>query len=537
MFSKSVNGKCQVRQSANIEQNPGGLMSPWIGNVTAIVVLVALAAGVFSNSMTKPVGHDEQMYCTGGVLLAQGKVVYRDFSYVGQMPYHPLLYAALYKALNTTHYLLTGRVVSAVCNVLVILCIVAVYRRIFKSFRIVGTFLGLASALWYVFNPFVDYANGFAWNHDVVMLCVMLSLWIFVGIDFQRESKYSRIALIGVLLTLASCMRITTVLIQLLFFVVLLSCPADSARERLKTVVPFLIATACLLIWPVWTIASAPRASLLNLILIPALNGQWQQQTGAVRNKLDMTLEVLRTPAYLMLILMAVYLYLMAACNRCKLEAAAVRNMVLSILLALTFFLIAFFPPTLLKQYLAMPVPFLTIALAYPLMCFCKGSADSPSLRVQFRLNCILVALCVLVAVASYPVVLERIPRLFETDKWVPNRLHRISRDISEKTKGRGPILTLAPLYALEGGCDIYVELAAGPFVYRVADSMSPDERRITNAVGPETLEQLLEDNPPSAVIISVEPGFLEKPLFQTAVKRDWEKRVYEDGPVVYFAP
>ena len=530
-------GNVMVRKSANIEQNPGALMSPWIANVTAIVVLVALAAGAFSNSMTKPPGHDEQMYCTGGVLLAQGKVLYRDFSYVGQMPYHPLLYAALYKALNTTHYLLTGRIVSALCNILLLVCIVAVYRRIFKSFRIVGTFLGLASAMWYLFNPFVDYANGFAWNHDVVILCVMMSLWLFVGIDFHRESKYSRIALIGVLLTLASCMRITTVLIQLLFFVVLLSCPAQSAKERLKNVLPFLIATACLLIWPVWTIASAPRASLMNLMLIPTLNGQWQQQAGAVRNKLDMILQVLRTPAYLLLILMAVYLYLVAACNRCKMEAATLRNMLLSMLLPLTFFLIAFIPPTLLEQYLAMPVPFLTIALAYPLMSFCKGSANRASIRLQFRVKCILVAVCVVVAVALYPVVIERIPRLSETDNWVPNRLHRISTDIAEKAKGKGPILTLAPLYALEGGCDIYPQLAAGPFVYRVADAMTPDQRRITNTVGPETLDQLLQANPPSAVIVGVEPEFLEKPLLQAAVKRDWQRRVYEDGPIVYFAP
>jgi len=110
--------------------------------------------------MTKPLGRDEQMYCTGGVLLAQGKMIYRDFSYVAQLPYHPLLYAAIFRILNTNHYLLVGRMVSVVCDILVMLCIVGIYRHIFCKFVICGSLLGVASVILYVFNPLVDYASG-----------------------------------------------------------------------------------------------------------------------------------------------------------------------------------------------------------------------------------------------------------------------------------------------------------------------------------------------------------------------------------------
>ena len=104
-------------------------MSPKIINTTVFLILVALSLVILGNSMTKPLGRDEQMYCAAGVLLAQGKMIYRDFSYPSQMPYYPLLYAALFRILNTTHYLLAGRILSSVCDILVAVCIVGIYRR------------------------------------------------------------------------------------------------------------------------------------------------------------------------------------------------------------------------------------------------------------------------------------------------------------------------------------------------------------------------------------------------------------------------
>ena len=95
----------------------------------------------------------------------------------------------------------------------------------------------------------------------------------------------------------------------------------------------------------------------------------------------------------------------------------------------------------------------------------------------------------------------------------------------------------MGPLLAIEGGCDIYTELSCGAIIYRIADSLSPSDRGITHTAGLETLAEVLEGKPPSAVILGVEPGrlaFLEEPL-QAAVKSDWERKDYENGPVVYF--
>ena len=512
-------------------------MSPKIVNAAVVLILAALWLAIFANSMSKPVGRDEQMYCTAGVLLSQGRMIYRDFSYVAQMPYHALLCAALFKALDTTYYLLAGRILSVVCDILVVVCIVGIYRRIFGSFSISGALLGLAGAVLYVFNPLVDYANGFAWNNDVVVLCVAVSFWLFISVDFEKRSRYWRIALIGVLLSFATWMRMTMVVIQLLFFVILLIRGGRSSKERGKTVLPFLIATGLVSIWPIWTIALAPRAFFVNVFVVSMLNRQWLHQIGMFHNKLGLTLSCITRPGYLVLIVVAAILCVAVVWKRRSLTISNAGNLLLAVFLVPAFFVIALIMPMTWRQHLAMPVPFLVISFAYPLL-YLRKFADSDKGGKHFDIACVAITAGVFVAVVSLPVVLRRIPILFNARNWVPIRVHRISKDIAERTKSPKLVLTLAPLYALEGGCDIYDELSAGAFVYRIADFMSPSDRELSNAVGPKTLGALLEKSPPCAVILGVEMEFVEETLFETAVVPDienWERKVYDNVPIVYF--
>lgn len=508
-------------------------MAPKIVKTFVILALVLLSCAILANSMTKPLGRDEQMYCTAGVLLTQGKMIYRDFSYVAQMPCHPLLYAALFKILNTTHYLLAGRIFSAFCDILVVVCIVGIYRHIFASFPICGLLFGLAAAILYIFNPTVDYANGYAWNNDVVILCVLLSLWLYLCGNFEQKADYWRISAVGFLLTLATCMRMTTALVQMLFFVVLLTRLAKSIKKRFRVILPFLIATAIVLIWPAWLIFQAHRAFFINAFRIQMLNSQWLRNIGMVHNKLDLTFACLAAPGYFVLIVLTIYFCLVVLCLRRKLKIEDAGKTLLAALLPLTFFIIALILPTMWRQHLAAPVPFLVVSFAYPLLYLRKIAGSK-----HFNIASIAVAASAIIAVTSYLLVLHRIPKLFDLQSWTPIRLHRISEDIAKKTKEPKLILTLAPLYALQGRCNIYTEFSAGSFAYRVADFMSSSDRAVTHTAGPKMLGALLEKSPPSAVILGVELEFLEDPLLKTAVTPDrqkWERKVYEDGPIVYF--
>ena len=515
-------------------------MSSKFINIIAVLILFILSLAILANTMSKPVGRDEQMYCTGAVLLAQGKMIYRDYSYAAQMPYHPLLCATLFKLFGTTYYLLTVRLLSCVCDILVMLGIVGIYRHIFKSFTTSSMILGLCAAVLYVFNPLVDYANGYAWNHDVVILCIVLSFWLFISTDFQQKTKYWRIAAIGALLTFATCMRITTVLAELLFFVLLLSIPAGSIKERLKNALPFLLAGAVVSIWPVWVIAQAPQALFLNVVKIPMLYGQWLREIGMVHDKFALTFVCLTTPGYFVLVVLTIYLCLSVFFLRHKLKIGNGINLLLAALLPAIFFIIALIPPTMWRQYLAVPVPFLVIGFAFPLL-YLQQLTDKAGVSRHFKVATGLMALCTLVAFFSQPIVLYRTPVALVPERWVPIEIHKISEDIAGKLKTQNSklILTLAPLLALEGGGEIYPQLSCGSVIYRAADALAPEELETTNTVGQKTLSKLIEKNPPSAVVLGIEQGkmkSLEVPL-RDAVGTDWERKDYENGPIVYFAP
>ncbi len=517
-------------------------MSARIAKILVVIVLIMLSLAVLANSMTKPVGRDEQMYCTGAVCLAQGKLIYRDFSYAAQMPYHPLLCAALFRLFGTSYYLLVARLVSCVCDVLTMLCIVGIYRHVLKPFTTTGMLLGLAGAVLYLFNPLLDYTNGYAWNHDVVILCVVLSFWLFVSCDFQQKSKRWRIAAIGALLTLATCMRITTVLVQLAFFAILLSVPAKSLKQRFQTALPFLIASALVSLWPIWLIAQAPRAFYLNIVKIPMLYGQWLNEIGMVHDKVALTFACLTAPGYFVLILLTIYLWVALLCLRGKLTVANGRNLLLAALLPVIFFAVALIPPTMWRQYLGIPVPFLVISLALPLSYLRKHTdkrkaVDRSDISRHFRIAAAVTGLCACVAALSYPAVLYRTPFALVPEKWAPIEMHKVSQDTVESAKEPKQILTLAPLLALEGGGQIYNELSAGAIIYRIGDSLSPDERRITHTAGPGNLQEVLQEKPPAAAILGVEMQRLEQPIFESVVKPDWQRKNYEDGPSVYFRP
>jgi len=49
------------------------MMSAKIANTLVVLILIVLSLAILANSMAKPVGRDEQMYCTGAALLSEGK--------------------------------------------------------------------------------------------------------------------------------------------------------------------------------------------------------------------------------------------------------------------------------------------------------------------------------------------------------------------------------------------------------------------------------------------------------------------------------
>jgi hypothetical protein len=498
--------------------------------------LFILSLIIIADSMSKPVGHDEHMYCTASALIAKGKVIYRDFSYVAQLPYHPTICAGLFKLFNTSRFLLVTRLFSVACDILVIVLIAIIYCIVLKTLPAFSKLLGLGAAVLYIFNPIVDYANGFAWNHDMVILCVLSSFALFISTDFQKKSRYWRLAFIGALLTLATWTRITTALIYIVFLIAILNKSLGSAKQKAENLMPFLIASFIVSIWPLIIFFMAPKALILNVFVIPIFNGEWLREIAKIPGPSEVIFNSLTKPAYLILFTLTAYFFITVILLRKKIQAADFASLILSSIITIIFFIITFIPPAMFEQYFAMPALFIIISFAYPLL-YLRESNKPALLKKHFHIASCIIAISVILTVVFNINILKRVPNLSKPENWPPIQLHNISQDIASKTSEPKRILTLAPLYALEGGCEIYPEFSSGPFVYRIGDSFKKEALINIVGVGTKGLNALIEKSLPSAVILGTEPPGLEQPIYNSAVKPGWKRFDYPQRIVVFFKP
>jgi hypothetical protein len=499
--------------------------------------LFFLSLVIIADSMSKPIGHDEHMYCTAAALMSKGEVIYRDFSYVAQLPYHPTICAAIYKLFNTTHFLLAARSFSSACDILVVLLITYIFCVVLRHLPAASKLLGLAAAALYIFNPIVDYANGFAWNHDMVVLCVLSSFAIFITTDFRESPKYLRVAVIGALLTLATWSRMTTALIYIVFLVAILSKTQGKTKQKVKTLIPFLVASFAISIWPLIIFLMAPKALILNVLAIPIFNGEWLREVARIPGPSQVIFHSLTKPSYIILFALIAYFFVTIATLRKRIQSLDHTGLILSSVITVIFFVIAFIPPAMFEQYFAMPALFIIISFAYTMLHISRLNTAALLKKYLNVAYCIITASLIL-TVAYNVNIINRIPNLFKPQNLPPMQLHNISKDISNKIGEPKLILALAPLYALEGGCEIYREFSAGPFVYRIADLINDKSLEIVTGAGMTDLAELTKNSPPSAVILGTEPHGLEQPIYNALVKPEWKRINYpQQGIVVFYKP
>ncbi len=506
-------------------------------NVLAVAAIAFLSLYLLAGSLTKPLAGDEQMGCTAGYLLNKGLLIYRDFSYATQLPYHPLFCAILFKLTGTTYYLLAARLLSVAFDILIILCLVSIFRKIFRPYIISGTLLGLIGAALFVFNPFASFLCGFAWNHDLVLLCIILSFRLFLGIDSNGKFVLLRVFAIAAIITIAVWTRITTVFVMPIFFAMLTIKSAGPANIRLKYALSFLIGVIIFSLWPVWVIICAPWAFFLDVFIMPFLHSGLLHRLGIAYSRFYLTVMAVKTAEFSLLILAAVLLWIYIFFCRRKGFFTDVRNVIFALLLAGAAFIIAYFPPTMWKQYFGIPVAFVIIVMAFGLRYLHTVPGRAGKISIHFQIwFVVILSLTLTTAVWQKPAA--KIAQLWEINNWTPIQLHKTSQDIVAKAKGSKLIFTLSPLYAIEGSGRFYTEFSTGMFFYRIAGELSDSDRAVTHTAGLPQLPALLAKTPPDAIVIGPELTRFDKIDLKNTVKPDWQ--LYDCGQNsvrAYFPP
>jgi hypothetical protein len=99
----------------------------------------------------------------------------------------------------------------------------------------------------------------------------------------------------------------------------------------------------------------------------------------------------------------------------------------------------------------------------------------------------------------------------FRPSAWVPLQAHALGGELRRRigpASAARPILTLAPIYPLEAGIEVYEQYATAPFAMRVAPMVPEDDETPLHLLDEEDLRALLRERPPAAVVAGFEgPG------------------------------
>ncbi|WP_265518360.1 hypothetical protein [Nitratireductor luteus] len=184
---------------------------------------------------------------------------------------------------------------------------------------------------------------------------------------------------------------------------------------------------------------------------------------------------------------------------------------------------LSFVPTPAFPQYFAPPLICLPLALAV------LFAGLDPDARKQ-ALPAIVAATIVVLAI-GVPRLSQFMGVAVHPEHWLVSRVHKSGVAIAQlldEAGVEGKVATLLPLYPLEGGLEVYPELATGPFAYRTADITPPELARFYRMTSPTTVGQILDADPPAALLLGFDAD-LEASLLAYA-ERNGYARVEDIG-------
>ncbi len=497
----------------------------------ALFVLLVLAwlTGLFSHAMNRGVSHDANLYITSSVLI-QDHALYEDFAYL-QMPYLPLVYGAFFRMTGASHPMLLAR-----CADLLFMAMSAVLT-FFIAHRITrDLFVSRLASILLALNGLVLYNVGRATNDMMAMAFALLGLLLFLkGYSTARLSP-PLIFVAGICLAIATCTKLYYAPIVLPFLLISLLFPRTASRRHrlgrgcLPLVAGLLIGSLPALYY----LLRDPEVFMFNNLGYHSTTTRWWGTIGhlegiSLLSKLGYARGLLFEPTTLVLLLAALFTLWTRVGER-RLESGPVAvappagalqlGFPLALLLVAFTTVTAFAPSPSHRQYFAPAVPFVIVLIV------CGHAALSRRSRRYMRI--LLTCLVIVSALSGGVTLYKEVDRLTTPGRWAVFSLHESARKVRAHVetvdrRGGGKVATLFPLYVVEAGLEIYRELATGPFLYRVGDLIPEDMRKRLVATSPSAVGELLDRDPPAAILVGFE-GELDLPLLEYAQARGYAR-------------
>jgi len=501
-----------------------------------IAFYILILALFISRAASSVFSHDENQFIASGQLLADHRLLpYVDYPYT-HMPYATGYYAV--SAALSGYDFLAARLLNAVawalCAVFIVLNIRLISRMDVRQDAGPAD-LARASAsgppfpqllaefvlvLVFLYHPLMGHIDGAALNHSFATLFGLAALLLFVRAISQSPatgSSASRRLLFGAgfFASLSAFTRLNYAALAVVLAVALLLHVLTVMRPRqTSSLLPFLAGLFLAAIPALILALLAPAHFFFTNAVYVRLNTAYYDE---LLFRLNMTLGsklgsflglVLHSPIDLILYAGSIGFGLAAIAaywrSRSRASIIALTLSGFTAVLALS----AFAPTPTQPQYYFAPLPFQLVILGVLGM---RLGLDHP-----FRwLSASLLVLLALFATIRIPSPLAELAFLSKPPQWTPVQVHAFDENLRQYVPG-GRVLTLLPMLPLEAGYDAYPFEATGSFVWRTSLLLTATRRAQYGVTSPRELPQVLENDPPSAILTRLEStndGFVRNDL------------------------
>ena len=487
-----------VAMSAPVETRRWGTQL----RIAAWIVAGLLLIGLFGRIMTFPLSHDEQIHVAAARLIFR-QPLYGALGY-NHLPGLPLLLGGIYAVSGTHSLLLAGRLMVFGCWLVTAAVLWLAARHHGGGWR-----MAVVAMLMLAAGELLGPAGMVTTNNFLPIPVALLGVHLLiVGLDGERIRPGS-VFLAGCAIGCAILLKISYVLLLPPVVIAAMIVPRGvPLPRRIRSILLPLAAGGILGGLPILVVfASDPQMLLAHTIryFTGGHYAYWVHSTApkamSVADKLSVAEGVwLSGSSVLAGVLVGTFAWIVG-----RRDAASLRWWPVALVAAIIVIgaILSFTPTPAFPQYYEPPVPFLILL---SILLYGRLGAETRS-----RLSPLLGVVGALALVMILPRLAPHIADIAHPGRWTGNRIHAEGQLIRAELAARGEqgkVATLQPIVALEGGLPIYREFAAGPFVYRVADYLSPADRKLFATTSPRELPAFLDADLPAAIVIGREAEF-----------------------------
>lgn len=442
----------------------------WIRITVISIVFLIISVFLVSQALNKRINHDEDQYIACAELIKDGYVPYHDF-YYHHLPFLPYIYAGLF--CFTSHLVLSARLFSVFC---VLIYLLLIYLLIVKRFEFLSKtkaiFFSISALFLIISTQIFRFSATLSWSHDFPVMLIVLAFFLFE--KFFKNNKNILLLFIGMLLGIAVMAKLSYIISVMPFFLILI---VDSKKISFKKIIfrilillsgfilsilPLLILIASREAFEVFTYSiydyhfRLDPIFLLEVGRIFSFQGYLDLYLQSFVNK-QMLLPVLS-------VLLSVYFL-----TKHRKNIIIHRGLLLALLVIIFSFAGTFSREVVHKQYFYIIVIFLILNL-YLLISGFKIFRNKAFI-------CLFgIFIFVVLAWDSFHIT----HAYHKLDSTYLKEIHTNGLKIKQIVKDE-KVVSLSPLYCLEGGCKIYPEFANGVFSWRLGSCEKVPDTKFTS--------------------------------------------------------